>query len=67
MKTIYKNKSKIVTTEEFIQVMEKTRLLAESRTRTFNDNYKNYYWSRLKYLNDEFKKQYLFGTSSSQN
>lgn len=67
MKHIYKNKSKVVTIEEFLEVMESTRMKAENRTRTFNDNYKNYYWSRLKYLNDEFKNQYLFQASLSQN
>lgn len=67
MKHIYKNKSKVVTVEEFLEVMEQTRMKAENRTRTFNDNYKNYYWSRLEYLNNEFKNQYLFQASLSQN
>jgi hypothetical protein len=52
--------TKVVSVETFIKVMEQTRLKAEARTKTFNDNKQNYYWYRLEYLNNEFKIQYLY-------
>lgn len=53
---LYGNRT--VTLNEYIKIRNKLLLRAKSRTKNFNDNYKNYYWYRLNTLDElypEFK------------
>lgn len=40
--------TKTFTLKELIEYRNKIFIRAQARTKTFNDNYENYYWYRLK-------------------
>lgn len=54
MNSIYKNWKKTVSLKEYLDIRSRLLLRARSRSKTFNDNHKNYYWYQIENLDNQY-------------